>query len=200
MYKLLDLKRQIEAHNMKVRGIIQIGASMGEEIDMFEECGIEKVIYIDADPLSMPELRRKLNYTDNAYCQLMWNKDGEVIRFNITDFLACSSANPIIGDLPVLRTIDQESMTLNTFMRVNEFNQADYNMLYMDCEGSELRVLAGANLANFDYIYTEWQTDYPNTPEALIAALPEFDEVVRITQDHKDGLSQWGDSLFIRHL
>lgn len=196
-YRLMDLKALIKKHHLKIRGLIQIGACNGEEVDMWDENRIEDVIFIDANPITMQELTRKVG--DAAYHALIWNADDLVIPFTITDYIACSTANPIMAGVNPLHRIDMLTITLRTFLERNHLDPKRFNTLWMDVEASELQVLEGADLSMFDYVYTEFQVKYSNTPEALAAYLTDFVEVERVTREHsqfKDWL--WGDILFVR--
>lgn len=198
----MNLKELFAKHKMNVTGVIQIGACNGEELDNFSEADVPALVLIDANPLTMPELRRKIEnrpYT-SVHHALIWDKDSEIVKFRIMDFLACSTAIPdSFPELSEIRVIDLESQTLKTFLEKAEVPAADYNMLFIDVEGSELKVLAGADLSKIEYIYVEFQSSLANTPEALAAALPDFEEVDRVTQPSASAASgTWGDILFVR--
>lgn len=198
MYHLTNLKELITKHDLHITGIIQVGASMGEEIEQFKDAGIENVIYIDANPLSFPELHRKAGA--NAHTAAIWSSDNKILKFKIMDFLACSTLqNTPFKDINEVKTIDVKTVTLNTFLAQHNYDINNYNMLYLDCEGSEIEVLKGVDLSKFNYVYSEFQTELPNTPENLQKALEGFTEIERVTNAHTEGTAgYWGDILFKR--
>jgi hypothetical protein len=81
------------------------------------------------------------------------------------------------------------------------FEPGKYNLLNMDCQGFEDRVLLGAKktLVNIDYIYTEVNRleMYENNAmvDQLDAMLPEFK---RVETGWASDYHGWGDALFIR--
>ena len=54
----IDLKKFINNKNIKVKGVVHVGAHKGEEINLYRSIGIKKILLYEANP----ELIRFLNY------------------------------------------------------------------------------------------------------------------------------------------
>jgi hypothetical protein len=47
---LLALPDLIERYRMRITGVVHVGAHTGQEVEAYEACGIEHVLWIEADP------------------------------------------------------------------------------------------------------------------------------------------------------
>ena len=62
---LISLKDIIARYNMKIRGIIHVGAHYGEEYDEYVSCGVNKIIFIEPCIEAYRVLREKFLYNPN---------------------------------------------------------------------------------------------------------------------------------------
>lgn len=161
----------IAAMNLpKVTGVLQVGASNGQEIPYFQAHGVQYAALVE--PLDGPYGRLCQG------CQgipgyvpiqaLCGPRDGQVMTFHLSSNNGESSS--ILA--PTAHLTDYPYVTFPATAQINSFrldsvfaalsaNRPDVsgaiNMLFMDVQGAELEVLkgAGAVLDKVDYIYTE---------------------------------------------
>ena len=149
----------------KVSGIIHIGANKGQEIKLYEKYGL-KVIWVEPIPEIFDVLKSNLNEVSNqtAIQALITDVNHKEYNFNIASNDGASSSilefnlhQNIWPEVTYKKTIRLFSKTLPSLLMENNINSANYDMLVMDTQGSELLVLKGAIpiLQNFKYIKTE---------------------------------------------
>ena len=80
-HMLLDFNNLIKKHNLKINGIIHIGAHIGQEHELYKKNNINNIVYFE--PLSENFLRLKQNINDDTIlfnCAL-GNQIGEIEMF-----------------------------------------------------------------------------------------------------------------------
>jgi len=190
----------------RVRGVIQAGADCGQEIPLWEATGIEHQLYFEPVParfagLQMRPGATKWNLALADYC-------GRA-PFHVTNDLSSSSLSPLFeGRIPPLRgvspgeIIQVNVVTLDAFFdRHPELRSADFNLLFLDTQGSEDLVIKGATrtLAHIDLIVTE--VGYQRMYERCVL-FPELDALIRargfelVAQYPLDGFGGHGDAIY----
>lgn len=139
-------------------GIIHMGAHRGGEAPIYDWFQ-KKVIWIEANPKIFIDLRQNIDeyYNQQAFNCLLTNVDNQLTDFNISSNDGASSSvfkfgNLSIGpnslwkkkNLKIVDTIKLESITLDTFIKLNKINIEKFDHWVMDLQGSELLVLHGA--------------------------------------------------------
>ncbi len=149
----------------KIRGIVHVGANTGQEIQLYAKHGLS-VIWIEPIPEVFDSLKANLNGVQKqiAIKALVTDVDNAEYEFHLANNNGASSSilelnlhQDIWPDVSFKKTIKLYSKTLSSLMNDNNINVAEYDMLVMDTQGSELLVLKGALpiLQNFAYIKTE---------------------------------------------
>ena len=161
---LIPLNKLYLKYGMKVTGVIHAGAHLGEEAPMYRQCGINRVIWIEADPKTYKRLQYMLrefksHKTVNA---VVSEREGEELTFHVANNGESSSILELgthETEHPDVKYVDGFTATTTTLDRIAEDTDAwDCNMLNLDLQGAELMALRGAeDLLNehIDYIYTE---------------------------------------------
>lgn len=168
----LDLFEKINnLHLPKPKGILQVGASYGQEIEYFINNGIENALLIE--PLPEPfeyisEICRKLpGYI--AFNGLCSEASGQEHTFHIASNGGQSSSilepdkhKDMFSFVKFEENVSMRSTTLDEilyFLNSNGYSNVINNLdtLYMDVQGAEFRVLLGSprTLKKINYIYTE---------------------------------------------
>lgn len=206
-------------HNIKVSGVIHVGAHRGEEIFYYEKLGAKKVIWIEPNPDVFSELEIALSEAETSiesygFCVAASDEDLEEVDFHIcygpdAGFMignkGCSSLLKPKGRFEEWhkKTITVESVKLDTLMDLNNFNYSDFQILDMDTQGAELLVLKGASkvLEHVNYITTEATWSNPDYVDNVM-----FDELVDYLkfygfehQEIVEHTSDWGDVLFVKN-
>lgn len=147
------------------RGVVHVGANDGQERFCYSENKL-KVVWVEAIPEVHDKLVRNLEtFPDQqAIAGLITDRDGDTHTMHISNNYGLSSSifdlhqhKDIWPDVHYVREISLQSMTLKTALDSAGVNIAEYEVLVMDTQGSELLVLKGAEeiLSYFKYIKSE---------------------------------------------
>lgn len=191
IYNFKEILEQI-----KIKGIVHIGANKCEESNFYNLLGINNVIWIDANP-----------NCSNIYKYLVWNKDNIDFIFNISNNSESSSIYSFkdhsiyYPDVYYKEQIKIKSHTLDTIYKLENIDVNKYNMWNICTQGSEDKVLLGAinNIKNIDVIFIKIYTKkiYENNPTVYdidnILLPHNFKRV--ITENTNLG---WGFSLYVK--
>lgn len=204
---LLDLAELIPKHDLKIKGIIHVGAHLAEEAVIYAAAGIENVWWIEANPDVIGKVRAAANRPEQVIQALCLDTVRPNIRFNVTNYDGMSSSIYNWGthtnfspDTVIDHVIHLTSTTLDR-LRYN-YEIKGCNMLNIDVEGANLEVLWGAKftLPDIDYIYIEVQTEnvYDGAP-----LLPKVDNWLAMWGYERVELGMvegqgWGDAMYIR--
>ena len=204
---LLDLAELIVKHDLKIKGILHVGAHLAEEAPIYAAAGVENVWWVEANPEVIGKVRAAANRPEQVITALVLDVVKPNIRFNVTNYDGMSSSIYNWGthtnfspDTVIDHTIYLNATTLN-HLRHN-FDIKDVNLLNIDVEGANLEVLMGADmlLPEIDYVYVEVQIEnvYDGAP-----MLPSVDNWLSMSGFDRVELGLvegqgWGDALYIR--
>ncbi|AKJ30253.1 FkbM family methyltransferase [Caldimonas brevitalea] len=197
------------------RGILQVGASYGQELPMFLQHGVRHGVFIEPLPQPYAHLAATCRQIPNyvAVQALCTDESGKTYTFHLaTNGGMSSSILPpanhltVFSDVKFEGTVELSSHTLDdvtAFLGANGHaaTMAELDTLYMDTQGAELKILMGANrtLKSIKYIFTEvmrgdlyaGQTPFPSFCAWLDACGYTLNNVY-FDRHHA------GDALFIR--
>jgi FkbM family methyltransferase len=198
------------------RGVLQLGASYGQELQEFFDAGVRHGVFVE--PLAAPyahlaQLCRSVpNYV--AVNTLCADKPGQSFRFHVASNGGMSSSilepgthlaiNPGVA---FEQTIEVTSSTVDqvaAFLRANGHAETvdHLDLLYMDCQGAEFKILQGAPamLGQVKYIYTEVMRGGLYKDQVPLHNYCGFLEAVGFTLNdlHFDHPAQAGNALFVR--
>jgi FkbM family methyltransferase len=153
----------------KVRGVIEVGASIGEEIPEWEKFKIPKQIFIEplAELFEILENRSKQQiHKPDVKCFniALSNFDGES-DFHLSTGSTCSSSlldfsKEAIKYGLTLQTSEVRKVKvskLDSLIELEKISLPDYNLLFIDVQGNEFNLIKGAkkSLSSFDFIFCE---------------------------------------------
>ena len=191
-----------------LKGIIHLGAHLGEEAKDYSEVGCKKVIWMEGNPALIPELKSNISiYPQNmVFNVLISDKDNSKVVFNITEFSQSSSILElgITTEIHNTKIIERKELTarrIDTFLAETNVDTKQYNFLNIDLQGYELTAIKsmGAILDNIDWIYTEVNSRHLYKKCTLMDELDlfllkkGFKRVELYMTDWK-----WGDALYKR--
>jgi FkbM family methyltransferase len=164
---LLPLHHLIDTYALDIRGIVHVGASLGQEINQYNDAGIEDVIWIEADPEIYSALCERLKPYPHSRCfqACISNQDGLPVQFKVTSNQGQSSSILNLKEhaifypnIVVVREVQLQTVTLDTLLQQEGIEvSGKYNFLNMDIQGAELLAMQGMtkNLHKFRYVYLE---------------------------------------------
>ena len=207
--QMFDLGKLCRENSIKPRGIIHLGAYEGTEINAYKEMGIEKVLFVEANPEVFQRLQKKMAAMPEAIVAnyAICDRDGFVDLHLAANEQSSSilSANQESDQSVFTREISRvtvEAKTLDNLLRELNLSPEDLNLLNIDIQGAELLALRGASNAlkfvdgiNIEVNYEEIYRGCP-----LIDELDEFLEklgfqrVATTTPYHHS----WGDAFYVK--
>ena len=83
---LIKLDKLVQQFNLEIRGVLHCGASTGQEAEMYNSLGIQKVIWVEAIPKVYEKLVEHIKvYPQNiAINSCLSDVDGQDVEFNIS--------------------------------------------------------------------------------------------------------------------
>ena len=155
----------------QIDGIMHIGAHYAEEADDYKN-HTKKVVWFEAHPAYARQMQARLeNFQDQiGFTALLSDVSAEKVDFWITaDEFASSVLKPAYHQVqnphaPITDKITLETERFDILWPVLAvaygLDLADYNMLVLDTQGSELKVLRGMGdfVSNFSIIQAEYST------------------------------------------
>jgi FkbM family methyltransferase len=152
----------LERHGLRPSGVLHVGASEGQEVEMYQAAGISKLVLIEALPDVCAKLAQNIvaipdAYAVNACISDVPTKD---TSFNVADNAGQSSSLLDFGihrDLhPGVHFVDRITVdTIRIDQLALDLTGVDY--LVTDLQGCDLRAIRsmGELLDQFDGIYSE---------------------------------------------
>ena len=195
------------SNNVIITGVFHVGAHDCEELEFYNQLGIENkdIIWIDAINEKVIQARNK--GIQNIYNAVITDKDDEEIIFNISNNMQSSSVLELgthREEHPEVVYIDKlhlKSITINSFFVKNNIDGEKYNFWNFDIQGAELLALKGATkyleYAKAIYLEVNKKELYKNCAliQDIDLFLSQYNFKRVITKFTVHG---WGDALYIR--
>jgi FkbM family methyltransferase len=168
-FDLFDAVHAVGLH--QPRGILQVGASFGQELQQFVDRGVECALLIEPLPAPYEHIaglcRQRPGFV--AFNALCTDVAGEKHRFHVasnagmsSSILAPKNHLSVFDHVSFEQTVELTSTTVDDIIAFLDQNgqrgvTQGLDTLYMDVQGAEFKVLLGAGrtLRRIDYIYTE---------------------------------------------
>jgi FkbM family methyltransferase len=201
---LLDIKELVNKYNLKIKGVIIIGAFYGlQEERVFSELGVKNLAFFEPSEFSYPVLRNNFTGKYPIYQVALGNENKKVILHSEKDNGGMSSSilNPKkhLEYYPYIHFPKELDFEVE-MKRLDEYSFGpEYNTLDIDVQGFELEVLKGGveTLKHIDYVYIEVNR------EELYEGCPMVEDIDRFLSDFVRVETHWvvqgfGDSLYVR--
>lgn len=205
-----QIKKIIDEHKISITGVLHIGAHECEELGFYvNNLNVlpNNIIWIDAiDKKVNANIKKGI---PNVYHAVITDKDDDIIDFHIANNYQSSSIFELgekhkqnHPEVHYINTIQQSTITIDTFLKRNYLNPEKYTFWNFDIQGAELLALKGAS-ESIKYV----KLIYLEVNEAEIykncARLKEIDSFLqekgfkRVYEVLSDA-SGWGDAIYIR--
>lgn len=203
---LLDLNELVAKYDLKITGILHVGAHLAEEASLYHLLGMSNVWWIEGNSDNISKIDKVVEpYGHQVIDAVISDKQGEEVVFHITNYESMSSSLLEFGshvsfspDTVFVEHRTVYTVTLDELKKFYEFT--DVNFLNMDLQGAELLALKGAMelLPQIDYIYTEVNDQEVYRGCAKVWELDEFlSDFDRVETGWVDDQG-WGDGLYLR--
>jgi len=208
----MNLKQLLHDHRIRVQGVVEVGAHIGEDIPPFIELGASKIVAIEPNPDIFPALHETaaaINKAAPGRCAVMQaavaHQPGRAV-LHVANEPQSSSLLPMTGhkelypDIKEVKDIEVDVVTLDGIRE----DLAGCNILKMDIQGAELHALQGATefLKQIDAIVIEVGYRMPLYAEApLVEQIDAFLKDHEFTRVHSETpySPYWGDALYTRN-
>lgn len=160
---LIPLDTLMKNHDLKVTGVLHVGAHLAEELPDYRKHRFTNVFWVEANPVTFRDLEKKLyKYSDHtAINAAVADQAGIEVAFNIANNGQSSSLLEFgthSKEHPEVIFTDKITVTTTTIRKLSEqYDFSKCNFWNLDIQGAELLALHGgeALLNNVDYIFTE---------------------------------------------
>ncbi|MEM6820737.1 MAG: FkbM family methyltransferase [Verrucomicrobiota bacterium] len=210
---LIDLERLCSTYGIHRFGVLHIGAHEAQEREAYQNCGAQRILWIEANPDLAARLKQQISMDQGLFAQenvlntAVFDSDGERIQFHVaTDTQASSllelgthrdSYPSVTND----KTIEISTKRIETLCKENEELFQGLDFANLDIQGAELNALKGFGevLNQFQWIYTEVNRIEVYKKNGMIW------EIDRLLLEHhffrKNTVftnAGWGDAFYVR--
>lgn len=188
----------------KPKGILHIGANIGEEADAYYNAGVKTVCWIEANPELLPTLRANVDkYGHKVIPACVGDMEGFEVVFHVSNNAGQSSS---FLELGTHKTQHPEvHYVKDIVMKTRRLDQMScwggYDFIALDIQGAELKALKGLGdyLKDFKYVYAEVNRKHVYKDCAL---LPEMDAYLKGFGFKRVAIApwigDWTDALWIK--
>jgi FkbM family methyltransferase len=204
---ILDFNALIKKYNLKINGVLHIGAHHGQEYTEYIKNNIENAIFFEPVLETFNILQSNIKDPRVVLVNKALGSESKKISMNIEKNNGGMSSSVLSPKLhlemyPHIKFTEKQEVdmiTLDPYMKeVSDYKK--FNFINIDVQGYELEVLKGSSetLLNIDYIMTEvnLQEMYENC--VLINQLDLFLKKFKFTRKEMWNNNAWGDALYIK--
>ena len=211
---IFDLKQITDHFGFTIKGVIQVGAFVGEELPAYRSLGLFNTLLFEPQPKMFEVVKGKCCKGERVYNVALGSQKGEMEMYLSHTEGGIENGSGASGSLlrpkkhltehPHVRFIDKTTVqvdTLDSFLSEHKINPHDYNFLNVDVQGFELEVLKGGvdTLNHIDAMILEINRDevYEGCPMVeeidFYVASAGFQRALTFWQSES-----WGDGFYIR--
>lgn len=197
-------------HDVRPRGVIHLGAHVGQEIPLYLSWGVP-VVWVEANAELIEQLCRNVggNPGQTVVEAAISDKDGVYIPFYVASNGGSSSILPMkthrdrYPEVLVEREVIVRTSTLDGLMRWHFLAPDRYDFLNMDLQGAEGLAIAGMTeqLRHLRWIYTEVSLEELYEGSILIDEFSRrmSDSGFRLAAFRQTEVGKgWGEALYVR--
>lgn len=204
---LIDFRQLFPKYGITPKGVLHIGANVGEEAPVYLELGIKKQIWIEANAEIFERL--KINISNNPHATALnyciSDVDGQEVTLHVSNNGSQSSSILDLGTHlqahPEVHYVKEIKMYARTIESIFEYLM-DYDFLNIDLQGAELKALKGMGdlLHKFKWAYLEVNKEELYKGCALVGEIDEYLSGFgfRRVETLWAGNTGWGDALYIK--
>ena len=193
--------------NVNPKGVIHVGGHRGEEQPWYDEIGVKRTLWIEAIPESAKWMEDHFSSREDIkVVQAALSDQAGLADFHITNNLASSSLlelakhkeyHPKIHETSVIEVFT-ECLT-DVFYNCTQESISHYDMLNIDVQGAEMKVLRGGRdlLWDMKWIYCEVNIEEIYKGCARLEDIEEYlDKFGFELKELEMTPYSWGDALF----
>lgn len=201
---IISLDTIVRDYNLKIRGVLHIGAHHGQEYADYVKHGIENMIFFEPVKSNFQELVKRLPIGIRCINMALGNESGWMDMYIETanQGQSCSLLEPgtHLKSYPHIQFPTKEAVAVERLDNIS-FDHSLYNMINIDVQGFELEVFKGAEetLESINIIYTEVNFEKVYKDCALVEDLDRYLSPYGFKRVLTDGrYGTWGDALYLK--
>lgn len=192
-------------YRVNPKGVLHVGANVGEEAEAYDKAGITKVIWIEANP----EIFEKLlvnceKYPNHYFINACVSDKEEEVNFHIANNNGQSSSFLELGthakNHPDVRYVKDIQVTTKRIDSL-DLDLTDVDYLSMDIQGAELLALKGMGdlLKQFKWLYLEVNKEQVYKGNGTVREVYDYAKKFGfVPVAEKWTNAKWGDALMIK--
>lgn len=162
---LIDFRKLFPRYNIKPKGVLHLGANIGEEAIVYNDLWIKTVTWVEANPEIFVKLKQNISKFSGqrAYNFCVGDEDKKTI-LHVADNGSQSSSVLELGthkiqhpDVNYVKDIEVDMFRIDSFFNKSDILLGDADFLNCDLQGFELQAMRGMGdlLRQFKWIYSE---------------------------------------------
>ncbi len=204
---ILNFDHLVNAFNLKIEGILHIGAHYGEEHSLYKKHGIQNVAYFEPLKSNFNILSKNIN-DDSLLFNFALGSENKKIEMFVETANNGQSSSILEPDIHLLQYphITFDSKEVVDMKRLDDLgdllNNKKFNFINIDVQGYELEVFKGAEktLNNVDYIISEVNRAPVYKDCANIDQLDNFLSNYGFTRVETSWVGvTWGDAFYLKN-
>ena len=203
---LLDFESLLRKYDMRISGVLHVGAHFGEEYLSYIDNGISRVVFIEPLKENFQVLEDRFGAIDDV---VLINKGAGSEKKQLNMYRASNDLVSSSVLKPKRHLTQHPDVLFDDGQTVIEIDRIDnmlkdivpYNFMNVDVQGYELEVFKGAGefLDRVDFIMTEVNRDEVYEGCAQVEEIDEYLSKYKFkrTETSWDG-DCWGDALYVK--
>lgn len=203
---LIDFRQLFPKYGIKPKGVLHVGANVGEEAPVYNELGIKDVIWIEGNPEIFLKLVENISkYPNQIAFNVCISDKREDIIMHISNNGSQSSSILELGthkiahpEVHFVKDIPVKTQRIDNIIDVGK----PYDFLNIDIQGAELKALRGMGdlLHQFKWAYLEVNKEELYKGCALVQDIDMYmmGFGFRRAETRWCGNTGWGDALYIK--
>lgn len=201
---LIDFKNLFPRYGIAPKGVLHIGANVGEEAPTYERLGIKKQIWIEGNPEIFLKLKANINHNPQAVAlNYVIGDENKPVTFHVANNGSQSSSVLELGTHKIQHPNVHYTHDIQTTMhRIDslELDLTGVDFLNIDLQGFEMQALIGMGtlLKQFKWAYLEVNKSQVYEGCAQIEAMDDFMGKNFFRRVETKWVGNWGDALYIK--
>lgn len=139
--------------NLKIKGVIHVGAHLGEEVNFYKSNGAKEIILFEANPVLVKKLSSIYQYDHSIkiFNYAVSNQNSEIDFYvhksnsgiESSSIFKMSKLDKIVKSLKTTETFKVQSITLDECIKKHAIDISNYNVLVCDIQGADYYAISG---------------------------------------------------------
>ena len=161
---LIPFEEIVRRYRIQPKGVLHLGAHLGEEAKDYANQGVSDVLWVEANPSLIDPLTQAVQPYGHRVAQgVLSEAAGKKVEFKITNngqsssYLALGTHAEHYPKIQVVETLELETTTVQDLYREHAIAVDAYDFVNLDLQGCELDALRGMGplLDHFSAVYCE---------------------------------------------